>query len=39
MLKIINISKYFDQVKAVNNVTINVENSLSFSSSTPPRKR
>ena len=27
MLKIINISKYFDQVKAVNNVTINVENS------------
>ena len=27
MLKIINISKYYDQVKAVNNVTINVENS------------
>ena len=27
MLKIINISKYFDQVKAVNNVSINVENS------------
>ena len=27
MLKIINISKYFDQVKAVNNVSINVEKS------------
>ena len=27
MLKINNISKYFDQVKAVNNVSINVENS------------